>query len=97
MEILKSRQSECVATLEREKMIFESVFSFYRDGRLYLSWFSLQQEGHASVATSSHEIDVVHRKYWDECIDASFEPENHEHLVSFIPPGLAKRIQTMYD
>ncbi len=34
MKILTQRRSECVATLEREKMHFEIIFKSYRDGRL---------------------------------------------------------------
>jgi hypothetical protein len=96
VETLKTRQEECVETLTREKMVFESVFKFHKEGRLYLSWFSLQEEGHKEVDTSGHKIDKVHLEYWDECIDRSFKPEDHIHVVSFIPKELKGIMEAMY-
>jgi len=76
--------------------VFESVFKFHKEGRLYLSWFSLQKEGHKQVDASDHKIDRVHLEYWDECIDRSFKPEDHTHVVSFIPKELKGIMEAMY-
>ena len=42
MNILTQRRSDCVETLEREKMHFETIFTTYREGRLFLSWFTVR-------------------------------------------------------
>jgi hypothetical protein len=94
---LSARKAECVATLDREKMAYESIFKFYQDGRLYLSWFSVQGEGHAELADSEHEVDKIHLWYWNECIDRSFAPVEHSHVVSFVPKPVEDVIATLYD
>mgnify|MGYP005806728873 FL=1 len=43
MNTLIDRKSECIETLNREKMVYESLFSFEEGGRMYLSWFSVQK------------------------------------------------------
>ena len=96
MNTLKKRKSECIDALDREKMIYEALFSFEEGGRLFLSWFSVQKEGHEDVASSEHEIDKVHLKYWDECIDKSYTPRDHKHLVSFVPHEVDECIERLY-
>lgn len=85
MRELVARQDECIATLDRERMHYECIFSTRRDGRLYLSWFSVQGEAGEHVKTSQHEIDRLHMEFWRECIDAEVAPEKHGHVVSFVP------------
>ena len=86
MKTLQERRSECVESLERERMHFEAIFRTERDGRLYLSWFSVQGEGGAPVKGSPHEIDQLHVEFWLKCIEKEFAPEHLEHVVSFLPP-----------
>jgi hypothetical protein len=90
MNALRERQAECVATLDRERMHYESIFKSMRGGRLYLSWFSVQGAQGEHVRTSPHEIDQLHIEYWEKCIDRSEPPEVFEHLVSFVPPSVAE-------
>ena len=90
MTLLRERQRECVATLDRERMRFESIFALQRDGRLYLSWLSVQGVGGESVKTSEHEIDRLHMAFWRECIDDAWTPEKHEHIVDFVPDVVAR-------
>ena len=94
MKLLRERQRECVATLDRERMRFESIFALQRDGRLYLSWLSVQGEGGESVKTSEHEIDRLHMAFWRECIDDAWTPEKHEHVVDFVPDDVARAMFT---
>jgi hypothetical protein len=89
MALLKARQRDCVATLARERMRFESIFAIERDGRLHLSWLSVQGDGGASPKTSEHEIDRLHMAFWRECIDDAWTPETHEHVVDFVPDDVA--------
>jgi hypothetical protein len=59
MLALQSRQAECVEALEREAMHYESIFRSERDGRMYLSWFSVQGTEGAHVSTSPFEIEKL--------------------------------------
>lgn len=93
MRVLIERQAECVATLEREKMHYESIFRCERNGHLYLSWYSVQSEGAPPVRGSLHPIDEVHLAFWDECIDRSVPPETFEHVVSFVPADVQRVIE----
>jgi hypothetical protein len=86
MQLLRARQAECVATLDREKMHFESIFRSTRNGRLCLAWFSVQSDSGARVESSMHAIDQLHMAFWEECIDRAVEPEKFQHVVSFLPP-----------
>lgn len=89
---LQSRKSDCVATLDREHMHFESVFSHLVNGRMYLSWFSVQGTAGQPLSTSELEVDRVHRAYWQECIDGSMAPIEHRHVVDFVPVEVANAI-----
>ena len=96
------RRKECVKTLDREKMHYESVFKIQRDGRLFLSWFSVQSDNGTKIDESSpFEIDKLHCDYWKKCIDEDYEPEDMEHIVSFVPESveeaLYKRDESLSD
>ena len=93
MKILIQRRSECVETLEREKMHIESIFKTYRDGRLYLSWFTVRSSDGETAKTSEHEIDKIHQEYQKKCIDRTVKPEDMEHVVSFVPTQVEDAIQ----
>lgn len=92
MKTLVARQEECVATLDREAMHFESIFRSEVNGRVFLSWFSVQGQNAAHVSTSTHDIDETHIEFWRECIDTSLEPHKYQHIVNFIPPAVAETI-----
>ena len=85
MNLLVQRNEECVATLDREHMHFESIFRFDRAGRTYLSWYSVQGSEDAHVKTSPLEIDRIHMEFWRECIDPDVPPEKFVHVVNFLP------------
>ena len=93
MRTLVERQAECVATLDREAMHFESIFRVEVGGRLYLSWFSVQGSTGAHVKSSPFPIDKLHMEFWDECIDSSEPPMEHSHVVNFVPAIIARAIQ----
>jgi hypothetical protein len=90
MQLLSARQADCVATLGREKMHFESIFRSTRNGRLCLAWFSVQSDCGAPVESSMHAIDQLHMAFWEECIDRTVEPEKFQHVVSFLPLEVAQ-------
>lgn len=92
LKMLVAKQPECVATLDREAMHFESIFETHIGGRLHLSWFSLQGEAGAHVISSPFEIDKLHMEFWDECIDSSTPPLKFTHVVSFVPLTIAEAI-----
>ena len=85
MSVLQQRRAECVETLDRERMRYESVFKSHHDGRMYLSWFSVQGEDGSHVEGSPFEIDRLHVEYWDRCIDRAVPHIVFEHVVSLAP------------
>ncbi|MGA0611237.1 DUF6176 family protein [Caldimonas sp. KR1-144] len=85
MRMLVERRDECIATLAREQMHYESIFRLWRDGRLYLTWFSVQGEAGERVEGSPFEVDRLHMAFWRECIDDEVPPTAHEHVVRFVP------------
>jgi hypothetical protein len=93
LQTLVEHQAECVASLDRETMHFESIFRAEINGRLYLSWFSAQGTTGAPVKSSPLPIDKLHMEFWAECIDTSIPPNKHEHVVNFVPPSIAAAIQ----
>lgn len=95
MKILQDRRDDCIETLAREKMGYESVFKIMIDGRLFLSWFSVQGEGADAVEGSEHEIDMIHCRFHQECIDPNFEPYDHEHVVSFSVPEVERAVSAI--
>jgi Family of unknown function (DUF6176) len=93
LQCLLERQAECVATLDREAMHFESIFRAEIDGRLHLSWFSVQGTTGAHVVSSPFPIDKMHMEFWEECIDTSIAPTSHMHVLSFVPQAIALSMQ----
>lgn len=92
MQMLIERRAECVATLDGERMHYEAIFKSVRDGRLFLSWFSVRSDGGSRVGTSPHEIDRLHVQYWQRCVDTTAAPEVFEHVVSFVPHTVAAAV-----
>lgn len=97
MKTLVARQAECVSTLDREAIHFESIFRSEVNGRVYLSWLSVQGSKGSHVSTSPFPIDAVHMEFWRECIDATMEPTKHEHIVNFLPLAVAETIARRED
>ena len=93
MALLVQRQVDCVATLDREHMHFESIFKSERDSRTYLSWYSVQGEAGAHVKSSPLEIDRLHMEFWRECIDPDVPPEKFVHLVNFLPAVVQEALE----
>jgi hypothetical protein len=85
LDVLVKRQAECVETLDREKVHFETIFTSERDGRMRISWFDVQGAGGEHVSNSPAEIDKLHLRYWHACIDFNVPPETFEHRISFVP------------
>ncbi len=92
MNLLVQRQQDCLETLDRERMHYESIFRVVRNGRLYLSWFSVQSADGRDVQDSPYQIDKLHLEFWNKCIDTSVAPEALEHVVSFVPKDVAGTI-----
>ena len=89
LQTLVSRQAECVATLDREAMLFESIFKVELAGRLHLALLSVQGDAGAHVKTSPFEIDQLHMAFWAECIDDAMPPVVFTHVVDFVPAAVA--------
>jgi Family of unknown function (DUF6176) len=93
MKLLVERQAECVQTLDREAMHYETIFKCRMGDRLVLSWFSVQGRKGAHVRSSPFEVDQLHMQFWDECIDRSVPPLTFEPVVSFVPPAVQAAIE----
>ena len=91
MELLNSSLPVVLETLEQEKMYVETIFSESIDGVEYLYWYSIQGENGVEVKDSNHEIDKAHLRYWKECIDPDYAPQDLRPRVNMIP----ERIQSL--
>jgi len=92
MREIANRRAECVDTLEREAMYYESVFKTRFADRMYLAWYSVQGDLHGKVDESEHEIDKLHCAFWNECLDFDWRPVDMEHVVSFAPKSVDEEI-----
>lgn len=90
MALLNEHMDQVLLTLEDEKMYIETIFREVLDGEEFLYWYSVQGEGGIEVTNSSHEIDQLHLRYWDECIDPDFKPVDLETKVVMIPKKIRK-------
>lgn len=89
---LVARRPECVASLDRETMHFESIFQIHIAGRLHLAWFGVRSEAGALVDSSPLEVDKLHVEFWRECIDSSTPPLKFTHIVDFVPSSIEEAI-----
>jgi len=85
MNLLNDNLPAVLKTLDDEKMYIETIFSQRLDGVDYLYWYSMQGEGGIEVQNSEHPIDQEHLKFWRECIDPDFTPQQLLPRVSMIP------------
>ena len=92
LAMLVARQGECVVTLDRERMHFESIFQIHIAGRLHLCWFGVRGQAGAAVDSSPLEVDKLHVQFWRECIDASTPPLKFTHVVDFVPSSIVSAI-----
>jgi hypothetical protein len=93
MEALRQHHAECVKTLDRESMHFETIFRSVLNGVTYLSWFSIQGTAGAHVASSPFDVDKLHLEFWEECVDRTGSPLTFEHVLSFVPPCVLAAIE----
>ena len=92
MRQITARRAECIDTLDREAMYYESVFKSMFEDRMYLAWYSVQGDVHGEVDESEHEIDKLHCAFWNECLDFDWRPVDMEHVVSFAPKSVDNEI-----
>lgn len=92
LNFLNSNMPAVLETLEGEKMYVETIFCETLDGVEYLYWYSIQGEGGVEVQNSTHEIDKVHLKYWKQCIDPAFTPQELTARVVMIPERVQRNM-----
>ena len=91
LELLVDRREDCIATLQREAMYYESIFQTNFQGRMFLAWFSVQGKLNNDVRDSEHEKDQLHISFFDECLEIdAWEPIDMEHVITFVPPQIEK-------
>jgi len=93
MRILVERKVECVQTLDRERMHYESIFKSFQNGRMRLSWFTVHGVAGEPLRNSPHPIDKLHLEYWDRCIDMDVPAERLKHVVSFLPESIRQEVE----
>ena len=91
--VLQQRRAECVETLDREQMRYECIFKSQLEGRMYLSWFSVQGEAGSTLKGSPFDIDRLHIAYWDRCVDPDVPPIVFEHVVTFAPADVESAVR----
>jgi Family of unknown function (DUF6176) len=92
MAMLEAKRQEVVKTLDREHMHVETIFKSTRNGRTFLTWYSIQGNQGAHVRSSPFEVDRLHLEYWRECIDESVPPERFIHVLDFLPASVEAAI-----
>ncbi|WP_096155019.1 MULTISPECIES: DUF6176 family protein [Bacillus] len=63
------------------------------NGEEYLYWYSVQGNRGIEVNDSTHEIDKIHLRYWNECIDPIFQPVDLETTVVMIPENIKQHMK----
>ena len=72
---LRDHPTQFRETMIPERMQVETILSDEQEGRLHLTWFSVQLPGGAPVQDSEHELDRIHLDYWRRCIDPDWGPQ----------------------
>lgn len=89
VEYMQDHMDDVLVTLEGEKMFVETIFREKKGNHEYLYWYSVQDETGKELDEDDPPIDETHLKFWEECIDKTFRPEDMNAAVCMIP----KRIQ----
>ena len=92
MQLLNDNMDKVLLTLQDEKMYVETIFREELNGEEYLYWYSVQGIGGIEVNDSLHEIDKIHLRYWNECIDPTFKPIDLETKVVMIPDNIKQHM-----
>jgi hypothetical protein len=94
MSFHRQHQPEMVATLDRERMYFESIFRDETgDGRT-IYWLSVEGEGGEPVTTSPHEVDRVHVRFGQRVLERESKYNLHTEFVlmpDWIEEGILRR------
>lgn len=88
MRMLRERQHECIATLERDRMALEMVFRGRQDGEEVLHWVTIQSAAAAPDADALDEseltrIDRDHIAFSRRCKEPGWDEADLQ--VSLIP------------
>lgn len=68
-----------------ERMYVETIFREVLNGVEYLYWYSVQGEHALPIEENPNWIAKKHMAYWNECIDARFDPVDLKTEVVMIP------------
>ena len=74
-------------------MFVETIFRETVNEEEFLYWYSIQGSGGIKVTESNHEIDKLHLKYWEECIDPDYKPVDIVPQVIMIPERIRDRME----
>jgi uncharacterized protein YndB with AHSA1/START domain len=84
-----AKTPENLATLDKEKMLIETIFREKLGVDEYLYWFHIQGEKPSNLTTSDYEVDKKHLEFAEECT----EPDSRVDMkleVSMIPERIRK-------
>ncbi|SRR5581483_3697005 len=92
-QTLNDRRTECIETLEREKMYVETIFREKIGEEEFLYWFAIQGAGAEPIETSPYPIDELHRAFGDECIDRTYLRKDIDADVVFLDPKIQEIVE----
>ncbi|WP_020006367.1 DUF6176 family protein [Salinicoccus albus] len=90
---MQEHMDDVLMTLEGEKMFVETIFREQVGKHEYLYWYSVQDESGHELDDDDTPMDSKHVRYWEECIDKTFRPEDLDASVVMIPPRIRKAMQ----
>jgi hypothetical protein len=90
LRTINDRLEEAVQTLDREKMKIEVIFREVIGEDEYLSWFTVQDAAGEPIETSPFELDRIHRRFGEECIDHEHGGHEGQPQVILLPDRVAQ-------
>lgn len=90
IEHMHNHMDDVLMNLEGEKMFVETIFREAFNNVEYLYWYSVQDDNHSEDKISETELDEKHLKYWEQCIDKTFRPEDMKAEIVMIPERIRR-------
>lgn len=91
IEYMHENMDDVLLNLEGEKMYVETIFREAFNDVEYLYWYSVQDDELSN--TDSVDIDEKHVKFFEECIDKRFRPEDMKAEIVMIPKRIREAMQ----
>lgn len=83
IKYMHENMDDILLNLEGEKMYVETIFREAFNDVEYLYWYSVQDDNPSD--SEDINIDEKHLKFFEECIDKRFRPEDMKAEIVMIP------------